>query len=51
MPTINEATVARAWNVRELVVRDPDGYLLVFSEPINIGLSWDELTRQVEGKA
>ena len=49
--TIVEGPVARPWNVRELLVRDPDGYLLVFSEPINIHLSWDELTRQLDGQA
>lgn len=39
------------WNVRELTVLDPDGYKLVFTAPINIGLSFDKvLERVVEGK-
>ena len=29
------------WNVREVTIRDPDGYRLRFSEPIDTNLSFD----------
>ena len=31
------------WNVRELTILDPDGYRLVFTSPLNVGLSFDEV--------
>jgi SAM-dependent methyltransferase len=31
-----EGPVERPWNVRDLVVADPDGYLLVFTEPLDL---------------
>ena len=31
-----EGPVQRPWNVRDVVVRKPDGYLVVFTEPIDI---------------
>ena len=31
-----EGPVERPWNVRDVVVREPDGYLVVFTEPIDI---------------
>lgn len=31
------------WNVRELTILDPDGYRLVFTAPLNIDLSFDEM--------
>ena len=30
-------------NVRELTILDPDGYRLVFTSPLNVGLSFDEV--------
>ena len=33
----------RPWNVREVTVRDPDGYRLRFSEPIDTNLSFNEV--------
>jgi len=39
----------RPWNVRELTVRDPDGYRLVFSAPINMGMSFDEVVERAAG--
>lgn len=32
-----------AWNTRELVVSDPDGYELVFSEPVDTEKSFEEV--------
>src|SRR5512146_1815167 len=37
------------WNVRELTVLDPDGYRLVFTEPLNISLGFDEVVRRAAG--
>jgi uncharacterized glyoxalase superfamily protein PhnB len=31
------------WNARECTIADPDGYHLTFSEPINIGRSFDDV--------
>ena len=31
------------WNVREMTILDPDGYRLVFTAPLNIGLGFDEV--------
>jgi uncharacterized glyoxalase superfamily protein PhnB len=35
--------VTQPWNVRELMVIDPDGYRLVFTVPVNIGLGFDKV--------
>ena len=38
------------WNVREMTILDPDGYRLVFTAPLNIGLGFDEvINRASEG--
>ena len=31
-----EGPVERPWNVREVVVADPDGYVLAFTEPLDV---------------
>lgn len=33
----------RPWNARDCTIEDPDGYRLTFTEPINIGRSFDEV--------
>ncbi len=39
------------WNVREVTIIDPDGYRLVFTVPINIGLGFDRvIERALSGK-
>lgn len=38
-----EGPVERPWNVRDVVVRDPDGYLLVFTEPVDTTKTMDEV--------
>ncbi|MEO8289232.1 MAG: VOC family protein [Chloroflexota bacterium] len=38
------------WNTRECTIEDPDGYRLIFTEPINMGRSFDEVIEQA-GKA
>lgn len=37
-----DGPVERPWNVREVTILDPDGYRLRFSEPIDIGMSFDQ---------
>lgn len=39
--------VDQPWNVREVTVIDPDGYKLIFTMPININLSFDEVIDRV----
>ena len=40
--------VTQPWNVREVTVIDPDGYRLVFTVPVNIGLGFDKLLEKIE---
>jgi catechol 2,3-dioxygenase-like lactoylglutathione lyase family enzyme len=41
--------VAQPWNVREVTVTDPDGYRLIFTVPINIGLGFDKVLERARG--
>lgn len=41
--------VDQPWNVREVTVLDPDGYRLVFTVPINIGLGFDKVIERAKG--
>ena len=38
-----EGPVERPWNVRDVVVADPDGYVLVFTEPLDVTKSMGEV--------
>ncbi|NIS79817.1 MAG: hypothetical protein GTO14_06335 [Anaerolineales bacterium] len=38
-----EGPVERPWNVRDVTIRDPDGYRLRFSEPIDVSKSFEEV--------
>jgi catechol 2,3-dioxygenase-like lactoylglutathione lyase family enzyme len=38
------------WNVRELTILDPDGYQLVFTTPLNMNLTFDEVVRKAAGE-
>ncbi|NIM92191.1 MAG: VOC family protein [Anaerolineales bacterium] len=38
----------RPWNAREVTIMDPDGYRLRFSEPIDMGLSFEEVMNPIE---
>ena len=40
--------VTQPWNVREVTVLDPDGYRLVFTVPVNIGLGFDKVLERIE---
>lgn len=39
----------RPWNVRELIVLDPDGYRLVFTAPLNMNMGFDEVIDRAAG--
>lgn len=39
--------IDQPWNVREVTVLDPDGYQLVFTMPINLNLSFEEVIDHV----
>ena len=36
------------WNVRELTILDPDGYRLVFTAPLDIGLGFDKVIERAQ---
>jgi uncharacterized glyoxalase superfamily protein PhnB len=40
--------IDRPWNVREITVQDPDGYQLIFTMPINLNLSFEEVIDRVK---
>ena len=42
-----EGPVTRPWNTREIVVVDPDGFRLVFFEPVDVGRSFEEVVGEV----
>lgn len=44
-----EGPVEQPWNVRDVVVADPDGYLLVFSEPLDLGKTMDQVLKDIAG--
>ncbi len=44
---IAEGPIDRPWNTRDIVVHDPDGYRLVFFEPIDINRSFEDVMGDV----
>ena len=44
---IAEGPVNRPLNTREIVVHDPDGYTLVFFEPVDISKSFEDVMGNV----
>ena len=49
---IAEGPVTRPWNVRDIVVLDPDGYRLVFFAPVDVSRSFEDVMGDVsEGRA
>ena len=49
---IAEGPVTRPWNVRDIVVLDPDGYRLVFFAPVDVARSYEDVMGDVaEGRA
>lgn len=43
-----EGPVERSYNAREVVVTDPDGFVLVFTEPVDMGRTFDDVMANVE---
>jgi lactoylglutathione lyase len=43
-----EGPLDRPYNVREVIVTDPDGFVLVFSEPLDVGRTFDEVMGGIE---
>jgi catechol 2,3-dioxygenase-like lactoylglutathione lyase family enzyme len=43
-----EGPVERPYNVREVVVTDPDGFVLVFTEPVDLDRTFDDVMGDVE---
>ncbi|HEX2914809.1 MAG TPA: VOC family protein [Chloroflexia bacterium] len=39
----HEGPVERPWNVRELTVYDPDGYMLKFTEPLSLDRKFEDI--------
>jgi hypothetical protein len=39
--------IDQPWNVREVPVIDPDGYQLIFTMPINLNLSFEEVIENI----
>ena len=48
---IAEGPVDRPWNTRDIVVHDPDGYKLVFFEPVDITRSFEDVMGNVSDSA
>lgn len=46
---VADGPVDRPWNAREITVFDPDGYRLVFTQPIDKRKSMDEVMDSVQG--
>ncbi len=42
--------INQPWNVREVTVLDPDGYKLIFTMPINLNLSFNEVIERVKAE-
>jgi catechol 2,3-dioxygenase-like lactoylglutathione lyase family enzyme len=42
-----EGPVERPWNAREVVVTDPDGYVLVFTEPLDTSRTMDDVLENI----
>jgi catechol 2,3-dioxygenase-like lactoylglutathione lyase family enzyme len=45
--TIVEGPVDRPWNLREVVIADPDGYRFVFGKVINTHIKFDEVVKNM----
>lgn len=44
-----EGPQVRPWNAREVVVTDPDGYTLVFTEPVDATKAFDDVLKDIAG--
>ena len=44
---VAEGPITRPWNTRDIVVHDPDGYTLVFFEPVDTSKSFEDVMENV----
>lgn len=49
--TILEGPVDRPWNIREVIIADPDGYRLSFGFGPLKPMTWDDMGKQVSGRS
>ncbi len=47
---IKEGPVNRPWNTRDIVILDPDGYRLIFFEPIDISRTFEDVIERASGQ-
>ena len=47
---IAEGPIDRPWNTRDIVVLDPDGYRLIFFEPIDISRTFEDVIESASGR-
>ena len=47
---IDEGPVDRPWNTRDIVVIDPDGFRLIFFEPIDTSRTFEDVIEQASGQ-
>ena len=47
---IAEGPVNRPWNTRDIVIIDPDGFRLIFFEPIDISRTFEDVIEQSSGQ-
>ncbi|MCY4652752.1 MAG: VOC family protein [Dehalococcoidia bacterium] len=47
---LEEGPVERPWNTREIVVLDPDGYRLIFFEPIDVSRTFEDVIESASGR-
>ena len=48
---IEEGPIDRPWNTRDIVVLDPDGYRLIFFEPIDTSRTFDEVIESAKRRS
>ena len=48
---IAEGPVSRPWNTRDIVVVDPDGFRLVFFEPIDTTRTFEDVIEQTRRRS
>ena len=46
---VTEGPVDRPWNTRDIVIIDPDGFRLIFFEPIDISRTFEDVIEQTSG--
>ena len=47
---VAEGPVDRPWNTRDIIIIDPDGFRLIFFEPIDISRTFEDVIKQTSGQ-